>query len=110
MAIKENILSSHKKLQSFFPIQLAKSQPRSVNNKNIFLVGIEQTPDTVQEKGNYSYSLNGVANLLNDKIKQSTSTCSMHGDGQIKLSKLFHELCDAQKLNLVTLTTQKARA
>ena len=110
MAIKEYILSSHKKLQSFFPIQLAKSQPRSVNNKNIFLVGIEQTPDTVQEKGNYSYSLNGVANLLNDKIKQSTSTCSMHGDGQIKLSKLFHELCDAQKLNLVTLTTQKARA
>ena len=74
-------------------------------------MGIEQTPDTVQEKGNYSYSLNGVANLLNDKInKQSTSTCSMHGDGQIKLSKLFHELCDAQKLNLVTLTTQKARA
>ena len=71
-----------------------------MNNKNIFLVGIEQTPDTVQEKGNYSYSLNGVANLLNDKIKQSTSTCSMHGDGQIKLSKLFHELCDAQKLRL----------
>ena len=69
-------------------------------------MGIEQTPVTVQEKGNYSYSLNGVANLLNDKIKQSTSTCSMRGDGQIELSKLFHVLCDAQKLNLVTLTTQ----
>ena len=73
-----------------------------MNNKNI-LVGIEQTPDTVQEKGNYSYSLSGVANLLNDKIEQSTSTCSMHGDGQIKL---FHVLCDAQTLNLVTVTTQ----
>ena len=75
-----------------------------------FYVGIEQTPDTVQEKGNYSYSLNGVANLLKDETKQSTSSRSMQGDGQIKLSKLFHELCDAQKLNLVTLTTQKARA
>ena len=64
-------------------------------------MGIEQTPDTVQEKGNHSYSLNGIANLLNDKIKRSSSTFSIpHGDGQIKLSKLFHELCDAQKLRL----------
>ena len=36
VTIKESILSSLKKLQSFFPIQLAKSQPQSVNNKNIF--------------------------------------------------------------------------